>query len=226
MSTLSNPMVPAVRRSPLRILLQRDGCHLERIDDVEVSCAGSGPGLLTDLSTCDRIGLKGRGSAAWLQSRGIGLPDRPNRLLECPDGLLVARLAESEFLLADFRGARSIAVEEIREACATERPEGVHDVPRAEGQAAFGLSGDGALSVLAAVCPADLRPCVFDRGDVLQTLCAGVGAQLWNVSCAPLTRVIVLCDASVAEHVWEALIEPVRREGGGVGPQIVWFEPR
>jgi hypothetical protein len=42
------------------------------------------------VSTCDRIGVKGRGAVAWLSAAGVVLPSQPNRLLERPDGLTVA----------------------------------------------------------------------------------------------------------------------------------------
>ena len=34
----------------------------------------SGAVMLTDLTGCPRFGLKGGGSAAWLESRGVPLP--------------------------------------------------------------------------------------------------------------------------------------------------------
>lgn len=160
---------------------------------------------LADLSGCDRHGVKGKGAASWLNSIGVELPSRPNRLLEREDGLIVARYGETEFAFADFRDEPSGAVDELRRALERDRPDGCFSVPRRDGQAAFGLTGGAVIGGLSAVCPADLRPGAFGPGDVLQTLCAGVSAQLWNLSRGDATRVVVICDSSVARHQWAAL---------------------
>ena len=77
----------AVRRSNLRRLLRNKGLRIVAVDAVEVSDGGPSDGVpregaptLADLSTCDRIGLKGRESTRWLEAHGIALPERPNRL--------------------------------------------------------------------------------------------------------------------------------------------------
>ncbi|HSW23316.1 MAG TPA: hypothetical protein VLJ62_11160, partial [Burkholderiaceae bacterium] len=103
---------------------------------------------LADLSRCDRLGIKGRGAASWLSARRVALPPRPNRLIERDDGLIVARYSESEFAFADFTGATSGPVDELRQALENERPDGCFSVPRADSQAAFGLSGGGVMRAL------------------------------------------------------------------------------
>lgn len=213
----------SVRVSPLRYLLRQAGWRIEVIDGAEVSGVDRGLEALADLSTCDRLGLKGRGVAAWLQARGIELPPKPNRLIERDDGLVVARYGETEFALADFRRAASPLVDGLRRAHEEQRPEASYDVPRAHGQAAFGLCGAPALQALAALCPADLRAQSFRPGDVLQTLCGGVNAQLWNLTRGDAERMVLLCDVSVARHQWAALHEAIVAAGGRAGAQAAWF---
>lgn len=212
-----------VRVSPLRWVMRRIGVAPEREGTVEVYGTGREPGALADLSTCDRIGFKGRESARWLESHGIALPERPNRVVERADGLAVARLADSEFVLADFADPSAPAIAAIRDAAAQGPVAGCYDVPRAESQAALGLWGRPACAALETVCPADLRPAAFTPGDVLQTTCAGVSAQLWNLSRGGAERCVLLCDASLSQHVWEAVHTAVLAEGGRVGPQAAWF---
>lgn len=215
----------AVRVSPLRAVMRRGGMAPERVGTIEVSGTGREPGALADLSTCDRIGFKGRESGGWLASRGLELPDRPNRVVERADGLAIARLADTEFVLADFADPGAPAIAAIRAAHAREPAAGCYDVPRAESQAALGLWGAAACAALAAVCPADLRAAAFTAGDVLQTTCAGVSAQLWNLSRGGTGRCVLLCDASLAQHVWDAVHAAVLAEGGRTGPQAAWFAP-
>ena len=59
----------AIRVSPLRSILRQTGTRIEPVDGVEVSGMGVELEALADLSTCDRLGLKGRGVAAWLQAQ-------------------------------------------------------------------------------------------------------------------------------------------------------------
>lgn len=223
MSAANTPTAHALRSSPLRNVLEKAGRQIEVVDGVEISGTGPMPGALADLSTCDRFGLKGRKAADWLADLGIPLPAGPNLLIERNDGLIVARYAESEFVLADFARAVSPAVDRLRQALEEARPNHCFAVPRAESQAAFGLSGNAVLATLSAVCPADLRARAFGPGDVLQTLCAGVSAQLWNLARGDATRVIVLCDASVAHHQWRALHNAIPAADDRVGPQGAWF---
>lgn len=158
--------------------------------------------LLIELSKHARWGLKGRGATAWLQTQGIEVPARPNRVSVQTNGMVVARYAENEFAFATFQDESTACVDHLRNSLEKERPEGCYGVPRADSQAAFGLSDSRAVSALSRVCPADLRPHAFREGDVLQTLCAGVSAQLWNL---PGGQVVVLCDSSVAHHQRTAL---------------------
>ncbi len=224
--TTSDPTRVAVRRSNLRVVALEAGLELDVVDGVELARgapAAAAGATIADLSTCDRLGMKGRGSAAWLASQGVPLPERPNRLVVRDDGLLVARYAENEFVLATFGALRSAAIDAIREALRPGRPAGCYPVPRADSQAAFGLCGDGTLEALASLCAADLRPAAFGPGDVLQTMCAGIGAQLLNRSTAGATRVVVLCDASFARHAWDALLDASAAEGGRIASQADWF---
>lgn len=226
MSTPFDANTVAVRVSPVRSLLKAAGCRVVDLEGVQVSGDGPGRRGLADLSTCDRMGLKGRAAPAWLASAGVAMPPQPNRLVEGGDGLVVARLSDTEFALADFRDATSPRLQALRAELEATRPDGCYGVPRAESQAAFGLEGDWIPAALSALCPADLRVTAFPPGSVLQTLCAGVGAQVWNLSSQGLERAVLTCDASLAAHVWCALHHAVTMAGGSIGSQAGWFVPR
>lgn len=160
--------------------------------------------VLADRSASDRLGIKGRYAESWLKSVGVDVPARPNRLVHRDDGLVIARLGDADFAIADFSRPVSPEVARVREALEHARPAGCFSVPRADSQAAFSLTGEAVIEVLSAVCPADLRARCFSRGDVLQTRCAGVSAMLWNLS-PDVPQIIVLCDSSVARHQWTSL---------------------
>ncbi len=221
----------AVRRSNLRRLLQDKGLRIVAVDSVEVSERGPSDGVaregaptLADLSTCDRIGLKGRESTRWLEAHGIALPERPNRLRLRDGGVVVARYGDAEYLLATFRSTKSDVIGEVRTELESTRPAGCHAVPRVDGQAVFGLAGVGCVESLSGLCPADLRPAQFGPQDILQTLCAGVSAQVLNLSADGARRIVVLCDASYAYHLFAALSDAVSSAGGAITAQSAWFE--
>lgn len=163
------------------------------------------PVVLEELSRCDRMGLKGRCATEWLKAQGLTLPDVANRWHVGSDGMTVARYADNEYVLADFSQPVSSPVAEIRQALENSRPQGCYSVPRADSQVVFKLSGAHVMDVLSALCPADVRERAFQPGDVLQTICAGVSAQIWNVSVKDHPQVIILCDVSVGHHQREAL---------------------
>lgn len=226
MSAALHPTPPAVRVSPLRAQLQASGWVLVDQGGVEVSNEASGREGLADLSTCDRMGLKGLGAAAWLAAAGVALPPQPNQLLQRNDGVIVARLSQTEFVLADFTGPSAPAFQLLRAALEAGRPQGCFEVPRQDSQAVFGLVGEWVQRALSSVCPADLRAVAFPPGGVLQSQCAGVGAQLWNLSTTGLDRVVLSCDSTLAVHVWSALRASVAAAGGCMGSQAAWFRPR
>jgi Ser/Thr protein kinase RdoA (MazF antagonist) len=112
-------------------------------------------------------------------------------------------------VLADFAGPTSATVQGLRAALEGARSEGCYDVPRAESQAVFGLAGPWLTAALAALCPADLRAAAFPPAGVLQTQCAGVGAQLWNLSRTGLDRAVQYFQHPVVSN--EALMWDLQR---------------
>ena len=115
--------------------------------------------VLTDLSACDRIGLKGREATTWLQSYGLELPAQANQWIQIEDGLLVGRYAENEYVLASVDQAATPRVEEFRQALEDQIPAGCYSVPRVDSQVMFKLSGQHVMGVLSAVRARLMKAC-------------------------------------------------------------------
>ena len=82
--------------------------------------------------------------------------------------------------------------------------EGTHHlaINVSDSRAMFTLTGAGAREVLAKLCPADLSPEQFGRGQFRRTRLAQVPAAIWLSGEA---RISLICFRSVADYVFELL---------------------
>jgi len=162
---------------------------------------------LADLSYRHRIGLKGPGAAAWVESLGLPLP-HPNGWASLPGGGVVARLAGSEFLVED--GHADTAVARIRDACATP-PTQIYPVWRHD--AALALCGRRVHDLLAQVCSVNFRTAAST--EVVMTMMAGVAViVIWqDLGAQACCR--IWCDPSFAPYLWSTLCAIAAELGGG-----------
>lgn len=167
---------------------------------------------LQDLSACERIGFKGRGANDWLARHGVVLPERPNLLLES-GGLIVGRLAASEFVLLCTQPGAQALIDALRSDYRLARPEDCYLVPKADGQAMLALSGAMSFEVLSKMSPVDFRPREFPAGAIAQTTCARVGTQILHIRSTPSCEVILLVDSSYAVHLWDCITDAMREFG-------------
>lgn len=175
--------------------------------NAQAQCAVS---PLADLSGCRRLGVKGRGVIAWLESLGLRQLPLPNRLHRDEQGLLIARHAEFEFLFLAPGPAAEPALQRLRDDLEQTRPEGCYSVPVEDSLAVFGLPAAAAQDALSTLCAVDLRLPAFPVGTIVQTLSAGAAVRLWHVPGGAASEVLVLCDASLAHHHRAALHRGIR----------------
>ncbi len=127
----------------------------------------SGQIFLQDLTHTPRFGLKGRGTVAFLQSRGLKVPD----VNETADGLL--RLGQEEVVVldapADLYARWQVAA----------TPKGYYSW-REETWAMMHLTGPRLFDLLAKICPVDLSPGAFPVGKIAQTRVGYVEAITWR----------------------------------------------
>jgi len=179
----------------------------------------------------DRFGLKGPRAAEWLAGHGIVVPTTPNTWSGSPvardaaaaDGearahdatLFAARLGTGEFFLEDCAGGTTLSgIAPSAEAY----PPGVYPVLRED--AAFLLSGQGSLDVLAQVCNVNFAALALDSHPVIMTLMIGVAVLVVPQTPGAPRDVVaerlyrIWCDPTFAPYVEESL-ETVVIECGG-----------
>lgn len=164
---------------------------------------------LGDASCLPRMGVKGAGAEAWLLSQGIDTLPGINGWLRTPSGMLVARLARSEFFLEDCVGGGTL--QQLRQALAPAA--GVTPVLRQD--ASLALAGPQVNALLTQVCNINFLAWQPEDRVVIMTTMAGVSVLvLWEpVQGAPRYR--LWCDPTFAPYLWETLLEIAREHGGG-----------
>jgi sarcosine oxidase subunit gamma len=169
----------------------------------------------------DRLGLKGPRAAEWLVTHGLVLPMQPNTWTHSAgshpaDGLLVARLGSSEFLVED--AAAGTTLKRIAPT-GDEHPPGVYPVLREDW--ALDLGGMGAHDVLAQVCNVNFAALTLDSHPVIMTLMIGVAVLVLPQAVRSggetlERRYRIWCDPTFGPYLSESLSAVVNECGGRI----------
>ena len=175
--------------------------------------AGAGASL-EDRHQRKRIGLKGPLAAAWLEQRGITIPDRANSwtAITSSENDVVMRLGDSEFFFE-----QSVYAEEFKTLASGLTPAvtGVYPVLRED--RAFALSGSLADAVLAQVCNVNFRSLVLSERHAIMTMMVGVAVTVVPQGNVSHRRYLIWCDPSVGDYLLSSLaavIEDLRTSEG------------
>ncbi len=180
------------------------------------AAVADGAPWLADLTHLARVGCKGRGTAEWLQSQGLSLPDAPNQWLRDSSGTIVARLGAQDFLITeDLDGGAGVA-QKLAEQWHGATPRGTYLVPRQHGLVTIALGGATANDVLARLCAVDLRLPAFADHAIAQTQVALTSTIVMRAPGAAVTGYRLFVDTSLARYLWDVLHEVVAALGGGV----------
>lgn len=216
MSDLTTP-----RRSPLAHEHAQRGVAWAAVEQMAMPAGPqvSSPLALRDVSQRARIGCKGPQAPAWLAALGAAVPDRFNHWTG-HDGLLVARLAATEFLLeADTRAHPLLA--RIEQALAAGAP-GV--VPVLRQDCALELAGARVNDLWLQTCNVDFRPLAAACGDaggpLVMTSMAGVSVLV--LPCRRDGEVMwrLWCDPTFGPYLWRTLGGIAEELGGGAVPTV------
>ncbi|HEX4675612.1 MAG TPA: hypothetical protein VH209_09810 [Steroidobacteraceae bacterium] len=174
---------------------------------------------LDDLSQHARFGCKGPGAEQWLTAAGCRVPRDPNSAVLDSSGVLVARLATSEFLIEAVDGGSERVDATLRQLAAATRPANVYPVARQD--MVVGIEGPGIQTLLRQVCSVDFVPlfesCGPDAGPVCLTSMVGVGVVAWPRRTESGSTLRVWLDPSFAHYFWTTLLEV----GRGVGAMVI-----
>ena len=170
-------------------------------DAAKAKCLG-----IADESHLARTGVKGPGAANWLSTLGHSLPTQPNSWLPLPNGGLIARLGDTEYLI-------EAAPAEISQIMQAPRAAGVYPVLRQD--ASFALCGERLNELLLQVCNVDFRCLAGDPSQVVLTSMAGVGVTVMRCSSDGIPLYRLWCDGSYGLYLWETLCCIAEELGGG-----------
>lgn len=174
--------------------------------------------VLSPLCWRRRCGLKGPSAEAWLAARGFNAAPGANSWA-VTDGVLVGRLATSEFLVEALSPAAQAPVATATLALAApERPAGVYPVARQD--LVIRLRGPRLNDLLRQTCSVDFAPLLAAPGSatgpLVMTSMVGVGVVAVPSAGAMGSELCLWADPSFGTYFWTTLLEVAADMGGGV----------
>jgi len=161
---------------------------------------------LSDLSHQCRAGAKGKGTAKWLSDFGLPIPPEPNSWSSLPQGGMIARLGQTEYLIE----GDTTLVDKIIQA---ERVASVYPVLRQD--AAFALCGLKVNELFLQTCNVDFRTLDANPRQVILTSMAGVSVTVLSAKTSNTPSYRIWCDGTYGIYLWETLAAIAEELGGG-----------
>jgi len=173
---------------------------------------------LCDRSWRRRFGCKGPAAEAWLTATGFKVPAPANTAHLDAAGVLVARLATSEFLIEAFDGGGASVAAAAAVLGSAAGPAGVYPVARQD--LVLEIAGRRMQELLRQICGVDFEP-LLDSGPgpespVVLTSMVGVGVVAWPSAGRGAPRLTLWSDPSFAHYFWTTLLEVGGDLAGGV----------
>jgi sarcosine oxidase subunit gamma len=217
------PSLPAIRQSPIEAWIETK-CSGEALREqmrqptrlgLEVPTGTAV--TLTEVSWRRRLGLKGPQAERWLGSQQLTVP-APANSYAVTDGVMVARLATSEFLVEALLPAAQARIASLAtQLYGVSRTSGVYAVPRQD--LVVELSGPALGALLRQVCSVDFEPMLgvaAPEGPLVLTSMVGVGVVAVPIGGDGRPGFTLWADPSFGHYFWTTLIEVAADLKGGV----------
>ena len=169
---------------------------------------------LVDLTLVPRVGFKGKGTIAWMQSLAIAVPERPNLACESSDGVTVARLSDTELLLLGNPHKQSKELTKLEQTWSLNMPEFTYLLPRADSHCCLALCGEHVPEMLSKVCAVDMRLHKFAQHSVAQTSVARVNSIVVRADQGTTPNFYLFTDLSSCEFMWQGLLDAMAEFDG------------
>ena len=169
---------------------------------------------LADVSFLPRIVLKGPGAAAYLQGRGIAIPESILKVAPLENGGLIARTGGSEFFLEDGPEGKVTNGMGI-----PSYPPGVYPVLRQD--ASLIISGSRAGELFRHVSSFDFI--TNPHHDLVFTPIAGVSCSVLRTELNGIPVFRLWTDGTYGLYIWHTLLEVATELGGGAVGTAVFF---
>jgi sarcosine oxidase gamma subunit len=168
------------------------------------------------LSHRARFGCKGPGAEAWLTQEGYRVPGEPNSAQLDGDGVLIARLATSEFLIEAVDGGGERVKSTRQRLESSERPPDVYPVPRQD--LVVGIHGADIPALLQEMCSVDFSSLLdsvgSQAGPVVLTSMIGVGVVAWPRRAQGKGALTLWVDRTFGHYFLTTLFEVAEEYGG------------
>ena len=216
-----------LRRTPLYRLHLQAGAEFEELEDTAIVAAYGDVYAdehehtrqaeklgLADLTPLSRIGFKGAGATAWVESQGVVIPAQANRNHSLRAGTVSARLSAQEILILSDLDASSQLPLTLENAWSRRTAVNTWLLPRRDSHCWFALSGTAAAEALSKLCAVDLRARRFAAADIAQTSVACCSAVVIRHDLCTTPCFYLLADLSLAEFLWEVLLDAMQEFSG------------
>lgn len=167
---------------------------------------------LTDLSSVPRAGIKGKDLSQWIQVRNYRIGAECNCGYLQDDGVLVARLSPSEFLLLS-NPARPVS---DLTTSSSEATYNCYPARRQDSHYWFAITGSRAAEMFAKLCGVNLSPEVFANHAVAQTSVARTSAVIVRHDIEDALNYYLLGDSSTLLYMWNCLVDAMKEFDGQI----------
>ncbi|MCZ2720114.1 sarcosine oxidase subunit gamma [Marinomonas sp. 15G1-11] len=158
-----------------------------------------------DCTVYSRVGFRGVGAEAFLESNGLPIPKLPNQSLSYKNGLIILRLSKSEFWVVDTANKHHALIEALE--LSSKEAINVYRLYCQHSHGCFLITGDADLTVkmFSKVCSVDLSQGVFALGSIAQTSVARTNAIVTKQSMDGVVFTLLLADVASTQYLWEAI---------------------
>ncbi len=195
-----------------------DTCIVQNYADTEQERKSIEQLSVIDLCALPRIGFKGSSAIQWLTSIDIVIGDKNNAAYKQPNGMLVARLADSEVLLLNNIRSKTSECKIIELKQQQMSPAQVYSVPRYDSSAWFYITGKFAREMFAKICGIDLRAKNFPNNAIAQTSVARMNGIIIRDDVNEIPAFHLLFDSASTQYMWQCLKDAFQEfNGASVG---------
>ena len=173
---------------------------------------------IVDLTPLPRTGFKGHEAINWVSTQGLDVGDLNNHAYKQGNGLLVARLADTEVLILNDVCSTQNQCELFELKYNRTNPARCYSVPRYDSSAWLLITGQYASAMFAKICGVDLRENKFPFGAIAQTSIARMNAIIIRNDLGVVPAFHLLFDSASTDYMWTGLKDAlVEFNGASIG---------
>ena len=169
---------------------------------------------LIDLTPLPRTGFKGKASIQWAQEQGLDIGEINNFAYKQPNGMLIARLADTEVLILNNIGSEQNQCSSLDDSYLTSNPTRCYSVPRYDASAWLYITGEQASTMFAKICGVDLRVNKFQNGNIAQTSIARINGIIIRDDIYEIPAFHLVFDSASADYMWKGLKDAFKEFDG------------